>query len=186
MNLATKRRGHYDLVTARSLHYNTCKGATMTANTPSITSFPPRDLADFLDLCTGRWMSLRSRFEPGGAGTEWHRSQHGYINVTRIAESAELEKLGGLVLEPPEGLEQQLHFFIDGSLNLRGACQASGAWNFRPDSNLELSIWRDDGGSLTEWIWFTKPNLRLRSTMATTAAGVLEQASFASEIRRIS
>ena len=62
MNLATKRRAHYDLVTAGGLHYNTCKGVTMTATTPSITSFPPRDLADFLDLCTGRWMSLRSRF----------------------------------------------------------------------------------------------------------------------------
>ena len=163
-----------------------CEATSMKMNKTSspITSFPPKDLAGFLDLCAGSWMSLRSHFELGNSDAGWHRSQHDYIDVKRIAESAE-RCLGGIALKPPKGLEQELYLLADGHFNLRGARQANGVWNFR-SGNLELSICRDDGGLLTEWISFTKPNLRLRSTMATTAAGLPERASFASEIRRIS
>ncbi|GCE65211.1 phycobiliprotein lyase [cyanobiont of Ornithocercus magnificus] len=156
----------------------------MNKTSSPITSFPPKDLAGFLDLCAGSWMSLRSHFELGNGDTGWHRSQHDYIDVKRIAESAE-RCLGGMTLKPPKGLEQELYLLADGHFNLKGAQQASGVWNFR-SGNLELSICRNDGGLLTEWIYFAKPNLRLRSTMATAASGLPERASFASEIRRIS
>jgi hypothetical protein len=43
-----------------------------------------------------------------------------------------------------------------------------------------------DGREVRERIWFTKPNLRLRSTVETNAAGSPGRASFSSEIRRVS
>ena len=120
-----------------------CEATSMKMNKTSspITSFPPKDLAGFLDLCAGSWISLRSHFELGNSDTGWHCSQHNYINVKRIAESAE-RCLGGIALKPPKGPEQELYFLADGRFNLKGAQQASGARNFR-SGNLELNICRD-------------------------------------------
>ena len=41
------------------------------------TAFPPADLKAFLQLCEGRWMSLRSRFDFNGSDEDWHASDRG-------------------------------------------------------------------------------------------------------------
>ena len=53
------------------------------------------------------------------------------------------------------------------------------------DGSLELVI-TGDGREVRERIWFTKPNLRLRSTVETGVDGSPGRASFSSEIRRVS
>jgi CpeS-like protein len=60
-----------------------------------------------------------------------------------------------------------------------------GQWTLWPDGSLELVI-STPTGELSEKIWFTKPNLRLRSTVETRADGAPGRASFCSEIRRVS
>jgi hypothetical protein len=66
-------------------------------------------------------------------------------------------------------------------------CQetASGTWQFWPDGTLELGCPAEDG-KVSERIWFAKPNLRLRSSLAHRADGEPGRASFSTEIRRVS
>jgi hypothetical protein len=78
--------------------------------------------------------------------------------------------------------QQQLHFDANGGFR-NGEQQ--GSWQLWPDGSLELVI-TGDGREVRERIWFTKPNLRLRSTVETSAAGSPGRASFSSEIRRVS
>ena len=60
-----------------------------------------------------------------------------------------------------------------------------GSWQFWPDGSLELVLSKGDA-EVRERIWFTKPNLRLRSTVEHRADGSPGRASFNSEIRRVS
>jgi hypothetical protein len=89
---------------------------------------------------------------------------------------------GGLQVGPKDGVAQQLQFSADGAFR-NGAQQ--GRWQLWPDGSLELVI-TTEGREVRERIWFTKPNLRLRSTVVTRADGLPDQASFSSEIRRVS
>ena len=148
------------------------------------TAFPPADLKAFLALCAGRWMSLRSRFDLGGAEEDWHASDRGELTVT----FNETDGVSVLVVQPGEGLASELHFSTDGELLVEGEGGArSGRWQLRPDASLELEL-ADSASHSTvlERIWFIKPNLRLRSTTAMAADGTPLQARFCSEIRRVS
>ena len=148
------------------------------------TAFPPADLKAFLQLCEGRWMSLRSRFAFNGSDDDWHASDRGEVTVTFHDHDGE----SVLAVQPAEGPASELQFAQDGGLAVTSAdaCR-NGRWQFRPDASVELELGDDDAGArVLERIWFIKPNLRLRSATALAADGTPLQARFCSEIRRVS
>jgi len=159
---------------------------------PAIASFPPQEIGDFLRFCAGEWMGLNSTFaldEPTALaaeddapdGDEWHTSERSELLVTYLEPQVGGEP-GGLSQGPKGGLQQQLLFHSDGSYHC-GADQ--GRWQFWPDGSLELVI-EAQGQQARERLWFTKPNLRLRSSVATQGDGNPAHAHFSSEIRRVS
>ena len=162
----------------------------------SQTPFPPEQIGAFLRLCAGEWMSLRSQFALGafsaidndsaedldGDGDAWHSSERGEL-VVAFLEAEAPGGAGGLQVGPKDGVaQQQLHFDANGGFR---SGEQQGSWQLWPDGSLELVI-TGDGREVRERIWFTKPNLRLRSTVETNAAGSPGRASFSSEIRRVS
>ena len=145
--------------------------------------FPPADAAAFLGLCAGEWMSLRSSFElSSGGDDDWHSSERGEL-VVRCAAPAD-EAVGELVVTAPGGATTTLRFQPDGALAINGA--SAGQWRFWPDGSMELNLSNPDGTSVQERIWFTRANLRLRSTTATDQEGTPLQGSFCTDIRRVS
>ena len=174
-------------------------GAMSESATPAIP-FPPQEIGDFLRFCAGEWMGLNSTFAldgptalaaednapPGPSasepeGDEWHTSERGELVVTYLEPQTGGEP-GGLSQGPKGGLQQHLLFHSDGSYHC-GADQ--GRWQFWPDGSLELVI-EAQGQQVRERLWFTKPNLRLRSSVANQGDGNPAQAHFSSEIRRVS
>lgn len=151
-------------------------------------AFPPDSIESFLRCCEGEWMNLRSQFNLGdGAdgenGDEWHSSERGELVVTYLAEG---EGPGGLGVGPKGGTQRQLHFASNGSFRSQGnGCTSEGSWQLWPDGSLELVLCNGKA-EVRERIWFTKPNLRLRSTVEHRADGTPGRASFSSEIRRVS
>ncbi len=163
---------------------------------PAAETFPPTDLPAFLRLCAGEWMSLRSRFalgeaEAGENGDEWHSSERGELQVRYEEPGAEGEP-GGLSITPQGQPPRQLLFDRGGGFRAVAPAGSTGAagpmeghWQLWPDGSLELCL---AGGDIEvrERIWFTKPNLRLRSTVEHHGDGTPGRASFSSEIRRVS
>ena len=160
------------------------------------TPFPPEQIGAFLRLCAGEWMSLRSQFalssisatdndsaeNLGEDGDAWHRSERGEL-VVAFLEAEAPGGAGGLQVDPKDGVaQQQLHFDANGGFR---SGEQQGRWQLWPDGSLELVI-TGDGREVRERIWFTKPNLRLRSTVETGVDGSPGRASFSSEIRRVS
>jgi len=150
----------------------------------SDTSFPPADLGSFLQLCDGRWMSLRSSFQLDGSD-EWHSSERGELVMQSAQEGAD----AGARLQVFAADGRQLaamHFAPGGVLTLAASpTDSSGHWQLHGDGCLELTLPGADGASLRERIWFTKANLRLRRTTLVDRDGTPRQASFCSEIRRV-
>jgi len=98
------------------------------------------------------------------------------------------ETLGGLSVTPKGQGGRQLRFHADG--HFHSGPQAAepdqrGTWQLWPDGSLELVQQLGDR-ERRERIWFTKPNLRLRSTVDHRGDGQPGEASFSSEIRRVS
>ena len=172
-------------------------------STPT-AQFPPATIEAFLRCCDGEWMGLRSRFAldaglEGENGDEWHSSERGELVVTYlepgtgpVGGAGAADSPGGLSLGPKGGAARQLLFASDGSFLVagqlaRGQHQPAqqGTWQLWPDGSLELTLCAGDT-EVTERIWFTKPNLRLRSTVENRADGMPGRASFSSEIRRLS
>jgi hypothetical protein len=155
-------------------------------------AFPPEEISAFLRFCAGEWMALRSRFELGEGsegenGDEWHSSERGELVVAYL-EPGSAGSPGGLQLCPKGEAERQLLFAGDGSFAVNGSLavnSAEGRWQLWPDGSLELCL-RSGDREVRERIWFTKPNLRLRSTVEHHADGSPGRASFSSEIRRVS
>ena len=154
-------------------------------------------------FCAGEWLAVRSRFaleaeqtavDSGEAVEEtWHRSERGALVVTYL-EAGGNGAVGGLQLTPPasesgdEGDSRQIHFERGGSFARIGADGnplGQGSWEMGPDGSLELSE-TGEWGMVRERIWFTKPNLRLRSSVQRGPNGEPGRASFSSEIRRVS
>lgn len=177
-----------------------------------MTSFPPQDIRAFLTCCAGEWLALRSRFaldaadrsiggEATGLGDEggdaWHEAERGELLVTYLEPQLEGEP-GGLAITPPASGHgqlpvRQLIFTAGGRFHSppespagegKGERQEEGSWELRPDGSLELTI---QAGAVVvkERIWFTKPNLRLRSSVEHRADGRPGRARFSSEIRRV-
>ena len=145
-------------------------------------AFPPEDPGSFLSLCDGEWMSLRSCFElAAGGDDEWHSSERGELTVRCVSEQG---ALGQLQVQAPGGTSSTLTFAADGRLILDG--DSPGNWRFWPDGSMELNLSRADGVQVQERIWFTRVNLRLRSTTAVDAQGIPVQGSFCTDIRRVS
>jgi len=160
------------------------------ANPADAPPFPPDSVEAFLRFCAGEWMSLRSRFElelteandgGEGEGDEWHSSERGELLVAYL-EPAGAEGPGGLSVGPKGEPQRQLLFMADGGFT---AGDQQGTWQLLPDSSLELTL-REGQREVRERIWFTKPNLRLRSTLESAGDGSPSRASFCSEIRRVS
>ena len=144
----------------------------------SESSFPPADAAAFLELCAGEWMSLRSGFELSCDGDDdWHSSERGTVTVR--FDAAGEDALGRLSVEAPGGETTALTISA-------GAGSSEGVWRFWPDGSVELTLQQGDGIEVQERIWFTRPNLRLRSTTAVDASGQPVQGSFCTDIRRVS
>jgi len=178
-------------------------GSAVTGSSPS---FPPTTLPAFLELCAGQWMGLRSQFSTSptpetappdsstsGPGDDdaWHSSERGDV-VVSFEPSRSPATLGSLLVTAPTGTSQRLVFQVDGRLseeegNAGTEAQAPllGHWQLWTDGSLELSGERG-GRQWKERIWFTKPNLRLRSRVEHNADDSAASAYFCSEIRRVS
>jgi hypothetical protein len=182
---------------------------TGTPESAAAASFPPPDLGAFLQLCAGDWMSLRSRFllgsDQGGRATpavgspetgageppleaddnSWHASERADLSVGLLAANGNGH--GGLTMQVKGQMAvQQAYFHADGRFgsHLDPDAGPTGTWTLWPDGSLDLVIEQGDR-QLRERIWFTKPNLRLRSTVEQLAGGSPGRASFSSEIRRV-
>ncbi|MEB3266355.1 MAG: phycobiliprotein lyase [Cyanobacteriota bacterium] len=151
--------------------------------------FPPADLAGFLQLCAGEWLALRSlltldRDPPASPDNDdeasWHESERGELRVEH--RPAADDHLGGLTLTPSAGPTRALSFYGNGRFAGDGG---EGRWQLWPDGSLEL-VAQVNGLERRERIWFTKPNLRLRSSVEHHADGRPGRASFSTEIRRVS
>jgi len=146
--------------------------------------FPPADLGSFLQLCDGRWMSLRSLVQLDGSD-DWHSSERGEL----VMQSAQEGPDGGARWKVCAADGRQLaamHFAPGGELTLEASpTDQRGHWQLHGDGCLELTVAAADGASLCEGSWFTKANLRLRSTTLVDQDGTPRQASFCSEIRRV-
>jgi len=120
----------------------------------------------------------------------WHSSERGELRIAFLEPSA-ADLAGGLRITAPAGSVQELHFRSDGSFLLAAAALAPdpaaepGRWQLWPDGSLELS-WTGSGRHLQERIWFTQPNLRLRSSVEHGVDEPPGRARFSSEIRRVS
>ena len=148
--------------------------------------FPPEDPTAFLALCAGEWMSLRSRFALSDGDDDWHQSERGEVTV-RFESSESSSLLGQLVVQPLESPASRLDFGSDGGLTVQiQGGEQHGQWRFWPDGSLELTMTSADGAVVQERIWFTRLNLRLRSTTAIDAEGAPQQGSFCTDIRRVS
>ena len=167
----------------------------MTDTCSDSAPFPPQDISAFLRFCAGEWMALRSRFAldaglEGENGDEWHSSERGELVVAYL-EPSSADSPGGLSLGPKGEAPRQLLFTGDGSFTVNESAGGSqqgerqGSWQLWPDGSLELTL-SEGSSEVRERIWFTKPNLRLRSTVESRADGLPGRASFSSEIRRVS
>ena len=126
----------------------------------------------------------------------WHASERAELSVTLTAptsanghggEAQSSEGFGGLAIQVKgQAGQQQAYFHADGRFGSHPdpGEGVSGTWTLWPDGSLDLVIEQGDR-RLRERIWFTKPNLRLRSTVEQLAGGSPGKASFSSEIRRV-
>ena len=106
-------------------------------------------------------MSLRSSFElSSGGDDDWHSSERGEL----VVRSGGWRCVGGRAGGDSPGATTTLNFQQGGALAIDGA--SAGLWRFWPGS-MELNLSHPDGMSVQERIWFTRANLRLRSTTAT-------------------
>lgn len=168
-------------------------GASCQRAVSDLPAFPPNDIRGFLAFCAGEWLALRSTFLPGelkpasgegdGDGDEWHSSERGELTIAYQEPSGAVEP-GSLLITPPGATAvRTVTFSADG--RFRGGDGDGGQWQLWPDGSLELVLERE-GVQVRERIWFTKPNLRLRSTVERGSDGRPARASFSSEIRRVS
>jgi hypothetical protein len=177
-----------------------------------VTSFPPQDIRGFLICCAGEWLALRSRFALDAAdrsmggesprqeedGSQaWHDSERGELLMTYLEPQLEGEP-GGLAISAPfagkgHPVHRRLIFSASGRFHsppgsaaekMEGERQEEGSWELGPDGSLELTF-GEGAVVVKERIWFTKPNLRLRSSVEHRADGRPGRARFSSEIRRV-
>ena len=170
---------------ARAADWEDVVSTTLMLHSVDMTSFPPEDIVSFLNQCCGDWLVVRSLFTLGESGADgeddaWHSSERGELSVVYMEPEAPGEP-GGLEVTPPGGAHRMLTFLSVGRFQAGGL---QGALHLCPDGSLELTL-RHGPSEVIERIWFTKPNLRLRSSLEHRADGTPARASFSSEIRRL-
>ena len=143
-------------------------------------SFPPADAAALLALCAGEWLSLRSSCNPEADADPG--SEKGELRVEWLAANQGEGGLGNWQLQAPDGSISQLRFGADGDFEASGGRR--GHWQMLAGGQLQLEYQQGEL-KLQESIWFSKPNLRLRSLLQ-WQNGELCGARFWSEIRRLS
>ncbi len=136
-------------------------------------------LPDFAALL----QQARAEVEEAPSEEAWHSSERAELLVAFLAPE-QADQPGGLRVTPPQGASRELHFRADGSFAGAADQSPAGQWQLWPDGSLEL-ILEGPGRVLRERIWFTQPNLRLRSSVEHCAGGVPGRARFSSEIRRV-
>ncbi|MEB3332477.1 MAG: phycobiliprotein lyase [Synechococcaceae cyanobacterium] len=132
----------------------------------------------------------------------WHRSERGELRIEHQAGIAPGEAGCLLVTPPAEATAgspgagsgpRRLQFRADGGFSSEAAgplgtagtdTPQQGRWQLWPDGSLELVL-QEGETEIRERIWFTKPNLRLRSCVARGPGARPQRASFSSEIRRV-
>ena len=113
------------------------------------------------------------------AQEHWHDSARGALVVT-YSEAGNPEDPGALLVTPPaiDGPmlpSQKLVFATDGSFERQAQPTGSvsqGRWQLWSDGSLELTL-RHGTTCVRERIWFTKANLRLRSSVERDDSGQL-------------
>lgn len=136
-------------------------------------------LPDFAALLA----QARSEVEEAPVEEAWHSSERAELQVAFLAP-AQADQPGGLRVTPPGGSSRELHFRADGSFGSAPEAVAEGHWQLWPDGSVELTV-EAPGRVLRERIWFTQPNLRLRSSVEHAQGGRPGRARFSSEIRRV-
>ena len=154
-----------------------------------LSDFPPSTIEAFLSSCAGEWIALRSQFAPLNPTQDedaWHDSERGELKVDYLAPASS-EAPGGLRVTAPGGAITTLTFLAEGQVLFAPSSRetTTGTWQFWPDGTLELGCPSEEG-QVRERIWFAKPNLRLRSSLAHRTDGEPGRASFSTEIRRVS
>lgn len=140
---------------------------------------PGDGLPDFAALL----QQARAGVEEAPIEEAWHSSERAELQVVFLSP-AHADQPGGLRVTPPAGASRELHFRLDGSFGSSPEAASEGRWQLWPDGSVELII-EAPGRSLRERIWFTQPNLRLRSSVEHGEGGVPGRARFSSEIRRV-
>lgn len=140
---------------------------------------PGDGLPDFAALLA----QARSEVEEAPVEEAWHNSERAELQVVFLAP-AMADHPGGLRVTPPGGASRELHFRADGSFGSAPEASAEGRWQLWPDGSVELTV-ESPGRLLRERIWFTQPNLRLRSSVEHVEGGLPGRARFSSEIRRV-
>ncbi|MFM7268190.1 MAG: phycobiliprotein lyase [Cyanobium sp.] len=136
-------------------------------------------LPDFAALLA----QARAGVEEAPIEEAWHSSERAELLVAFLAPQ-QADQPGGLRVTPPGGSSRELHFRADGSFASSAEAAGEGLWQLWPDGSVELTI-EAPGRVLRERIWFTQPNLRLRSSVEHGEDGVPGRARFSSEIRRV-
>ena len=181
------------------------------SNANSAALYPPRTATDFLTLCAGDWMSLRTLITVSDQEEGWHASERRIFRLTWHAPgdgnspatgqepglTADRQPLGTLALQAAELSPFWLCFQWPGEeQGTRGAdCKGhflgrdgrTGQWCLNGEGVMELD-WTTALHRVNERIWFTKANLRLRSRTVHSldpAASLVQSCAFYSDIRRL-
>nr|AUG32280.1 hypothetical protein PLO_281 [Paulinella longichromatophora] len=153
----------------------------MNKTKAGITNFPPSSIEDFLSLCIGEWITLRSFFELSSDANNWHSSDRCILSINL---SSVEDKLKEVIIDNTNSSATTRYFLLDGCFMSENSI--TGQWKLWADGSLELSYQKVlTNEEERERIWFTKPNLRLRSKITLNDDGTLLRAEFYSEIRRV-
>ena len=154
-------------------------GESSTAESRTAEASSDDGLPDFAALLA----QARAGVEEAPSEEAWHCSERAELQVGFLAP-AQADQPGGLRVTPPGGSSRELHFRRDGSFAATPEAAPSGRWQLWPDGSVELTV-ESPGRVLRERIWFTQPNLRLRSSVEHRVGGRPGRARFSSEIRRV-
>ena len=163
-----------------------------------------------LKLCAGDWLSLRTLISVSDREEGWHASERKTFRLTWTAPgnsnnpaaaaaapepTGDQQPLGTLTLTAADLPPFRLSFQRPGE-DLSPGCEGSfrgsdgrmGRWRFNMEGVLELG-WATALHQVSERIWFTKANLRLRSRTVHGPGGadgsMVESCAFYSDIRRM-
>ena len=149
---------------------------------------PPATVEELLELCAGRWLSLRTLLTISRSEEGWDQSESAQLAFSWQPAAAGPE-LGVLRLQATGQPDFQLHVMGaagDREGRFQGSDGRRGRWRFDGDLVFHLD-WRSGEQQFEERIWFGKANLRLRSRTISckNEPAAVQACAFYSEIRRL-